>query len=120
MAYKYVQELPIWQESVQLAAEIYAFTAKSELKNDYRLKDQIRAAAVSIVSNIGEGFEYNNDKQFIRFLTYAKGSCSELLGQFAILRAARLFTEAERLEYSEKLLITSRKLGGLIRYLAKD
>ena len=84
---KYISfiELPLWKEAVDFAAEVYIFCEEGKLKTDYRIKDQIRAAASSISNNIAEGFEYGNNKIFIRFLTYSKGSSGEVFNQFTIL-----------------------------------
>jgi four helix bundle protein len=120
MAYQNFQELPIWQESVTLAAQIYRYFETTELKRDFRMRDQVRAAAVSIVSNIAEGFEYRNDKQFIRYLTYSKGSVGELISQLYILHEADMIPEKDHRYFQEKALELGRKIGGFIKYLQSD
>jgi len=117
MAYVNFQELPIWQESVRLAAQIYRYFESTELKRDFRMRDQVRAAAVSVVSNIAEGFEYRNDKQFVRYLTYSKGSLGEMLSQLYILYEAELIPEKDFRYFEEKSLELGRKIGGFIKYL---
>ena len=77
-------DLPLWREAVEFVAEIYKFCEHGKLKTDYRMKDQLRSAASSISNNIAEGFEYDNAKVFIRFLTYSKSSSSEVFNQFTI------------------------------------
>jgi four helix bundle protein len=83
------------------------------------MKDQLRAAATSISSNIAEGFEYFNNRQFIRFLTYAKGSSSELFNQLSILHKAGMMSNEDFQMYSHKALELGNKIGGFIRYLRK-
>jgi len=78
MAYESFKELRVWQEAKQLAIEIYKITSQGNLSKDYGLKEQLQRAAVSVASNIAEGYERNSDKDFIRFLYMAKGSFSEL------------------------------------------
>jgi four helix bundle protein len=117
MAYQNFQELPIWQESVRFAAQIYKYSETPDLKRDFRMRDQVRAAAVSVVSNIAEGFEYRNDKQFIRFLTYSKGSIGELVSQLYILREAGMLPEKDHKYFQETALELGRKIGGFIKYL---
>jgi four helix bundle protein len=117
MVYQNFQELPIWQESVRFAAQIYKYFEAPDLKRDFRMRDQVRAAAVSVVSNIAEGFEYRNDKQFIRFLTYSKGSIGELVSQLYILREAELLPEKDHQYLQETALELGRKIGGFIKYL---
>ena len=117
MAYQTFQELPIWQESVRLAAQIYRYFESSELKRDFRMRDQVRAAAVSVVSNIAEGFEYRNDKQFVRFLTYSKGSLGEMRSQLYILFQAGMLPENDLKNFEEKAVELGRSIGGFIKYL---
>ena len=110
-------ELPLWKEAVDFAAEIYIFCERGKLKTDFRMKDQIRAAASSISNNIAEGFEYGNSKIFIRFLTYSKGSVGEVYNQFTILRRAGMIDLASYQYFSNKSLQIGKKIGGFIKYL---
>jgi four helix bundle protein len=75
---KKFEELEIWKGASGLAVEIYQITLYQNFNRDFSLRDQIRRSAISISSNIAEGFEYGNNKDFIRFLRYAKGSAGEL------------------------------------------
>lgn len=84
MGYQNFKELRVWQEAKSLAVEAYKITAKGALAKDYGLKDQIQRSAVSIPSNIAEGYERNSNKDFIRFLMIAKGSIAELRTQLEI------------------------------------
>ena len=93
--YKSFTDLPVWKEAVDFAADIYKFCETGKLKTDYRMKDQLRAAASSISNNIAEGFEYGNKKIFIRFLTYSKGSSGEVFNQFTILYKAGMISEKD-------------------------
>ena len=115
--YASFSQLRIWRESVEFAAEIYIFCEKGHLKTDYRMKDQLRAAASSISNNIAEGFEYDSNKDFIRFLLYAKGSCGEVFNQFCILFKAGMVMEDDYEKYADKSRRLGRKIGGLIKYL---
>jgi four helix bundle protein len=78
MSIKKFEELRIWQESRELTKFVYKLTSKSIFKSDYGLKDQIQRAAVSVMTNIAEGFERDSNKEFIKFLKYSKGSCGEV------------------------------------------
>ena len=68
MGYQSFKELRVWQEAKELAIKVYEATAKGELARDYGLRDQIQRSALSIPSNIAEGYERNRDKDFVRFL----------------------------------------------------
>ena len=76
MAVTKFEDLEVWKESMKLASCVY-----KEFKSvrDYGLRDQVQRAAVSIASNIAEGFERRSNKEFIQHLYIAKGSCAELL-----------------------------------------
>lgn len=118
--YKTFIDLPLWKEAVEFAADIYKFCETGKLKTDYRMKDQLRAAASSISNNIAEGFEYGNKKIFVRFLTYSKGSSGEVFNQFTILFKAEMILEQDYLKYSNKALELGKKIGGFIQYLKKS
>lgn len=84
MGYQEFRELRVWQEAKQLAVQIYKVTTNSRFSKDYGLRDQVQRAAVSIASNIAEGYERDSDKDFVRYLLIAKGSASELRTQLEI------------------------------------
>ncbi|MGV3545456.1 MAG: four helix bundle protein [Pedobacter sp.] len=72
------EDLEVWQIAKEIAVEVYRISDLEPIKSDFGLKDQIRRAAMSLSDNVAEGFEYNNNPDFIRFLVYAKGSSGEL------------------------------------------
>lgn len=113
-------ELPLWNEAVNFAAEVYIFCESDNLKRDFRMKDQLRAAAASISNNIAEGFEYGNNKIFIRFLTYSKGSAGEVFNQFTILYRAKLIDQTSFEYYSHQSKLLGMKIGGFIKYLKEN
>ncbi|MGH8399240.1 MAG: four helix bundle protein [Gammaproteobacteria bacterium] len=78
---KRFEDLIAWQKSRELTREIYALTSKYEFSRDFGLRDQIRRAAVSVMSNIAEGFERSGSHEFHQFLVIAKGSCAEVRSQ---------------------------------------
>jgi four helix bundle protein len=75
------EDLEIWQEARRLAKEIHIISIQTELKNDYRFKDQIKASSGSIMDNIAEGFERDGNIEFRQFLSIAKGSAGETRSQ---------------------------------------
>lgn len=83
------EELYCWQEGRELVKPVYSMTRQAKFV-DFSLKDQIQRAAVSVISNIAEGFERNNKEEFLYFLYVAKGSCGEVRAQeFKSLPAGR-------------------------------
>jgi four helix bundle protein len=103
------EDLNIWKESVELSVILY-----KQLRNckDYALRDQMQRSAVSIPSNIAEGFERTN-KEFIRFLNIAKGSCSELRTQLTIAKEIEILQKDEANLHIE----TTRKLSAMLSKL---
>jgi len=84
MSVKYFEDLEVWKEARNLTKEIYEVTRDGQFAKDYGLIDQIRRAAVSIMSNISEGFERGGNQEFIQFLYIAKGSCGEVRTQLYV------------------------------------
>ena len=78
---KRFEEIIAWQEARKLASMIYSLTSVGEFARDFGLRDQVRRAAVSVGSNIAEGFERNGNKEFEKFLWIAKGSVGEVISQ---------------------------------------
>ncbi len=78
------EDLIAWQKARKLTRQIYEVTSQGRFANDYGLKDQIRRAAVSSMSNMAEGFERGGLVEFQRFLAIAKGSCAELRTQLYV------------------------------------
>lgn len=78
------EELIAWQKARELTGNIYQVTAKGKFAGDFGLKDQIRRAAVSIMSNIAEGYDRGGRAEFHQFLVIAKGSCAEVRSQLYV------------------------------------
>jgi len=75
------EDLEIWQEARELCRRVSEITSVSPFCSDFNLKDQIRASSGSVMDNIAEGFERGGNKEFIQFLSIAKGSCGETRSQ---------------------------------------
>ncbi len=75
------EELVVWQKARYLAAEVHRVCEIGRAVRDFALVDQLRRAAVSVVSNVAEGFERKRSSSFAQFLEYARGSCAELRAQ---------------------------------------
>ena len=87
------QDLRIWQESMDLAVEIYRATSDFPKHETYGLVSQMRRASVSVPSNIAEGKGHRSDPEFVRFLFHARGSLLELQTQLLIARRLRYLSE---------------------------
>ncbi len=78
------EDLIAWQKARQLAAEIYRISAQGDFSKDFGLRDQIRRAAVSAMSNIAEGFDRGSRGEFHQYLVIAKASCAEVRSQLYV------------------------------------
>ena len=81
---KRFEEIEAWQLSRELVKEVYRVSREGAFAKDFGLQDQIRRAAVSIMSNIAEGFECGGNKEFVNFLSIANGSCGEVRSQLYV------------------------------------
>lgn len=111
------EDLEIWKLSLKITKYIYDLTSKIEFSKDFELKNQTRKSVISISSNIVEGFEKNNNNEFIRFLQISKGSCGELRNQLYIALAVKYINQGEFNKVNDMLLELSRKIGKFISYL---
>lgn len=86
------EDLDVWKEAVSIGVEIYNLISSGQLAKDLAIKDRLRRAAKSISNNVAEGLEYNNNKVFVRFLGYAKGSAGELRSNLFVLKEAKVLS----------------------------
>ncbi|HEY0171365.1 MAG TPA: four helix bundle protein [Pyrinomonadaceae bacterium] len=107
------EELIAWQKARALTGEIYMVTGQGEFSRDFGLKDQIRRAAVSVMSNIAEGFERGRPSEFHQFLSIAKASGAELRSQLYIALDAGYVGEALFNDLMTKAVEVGRIIGGL-------
>ncbi|MBI4945919.1 MAG: four helix bundle protein [Bacteroidetes bacterium] len=78
---KKFDDLEIWKLARELCVNIFEITQKGSFVNDFRFRDQIKAASGSVMDNIAEGFGRGGNKEFINFLSIANGSCTEVYSQ---------------------------------------
>ncbi|WP_299668530.1 four helix bundle protein [uncultured Polaribacter sp.] len=113
------EDLEIWQLARKLSQQIISISKNTELKNDYRFKDQIKASSGSVMDNIAEGFERDGNLEFRQYLSIAKGSAGETRSQ-----SYRLFDSEYISEEQLKQLISaceelSKRIANFISYLNK-
>ena len=111
------EDIEAWQEGCQLVERIYEITTNDAFARDLNLKDQIRRAAISIPSNIAEGYERGSKKELIHFLYIAKGSAGELRTQIHIAEKLRYLSRTECEEISQHVQYISRLIANFIKYL---
>jgi four helix bundle protein len=76
----------VWQKAKALCVDVYRISARGRLARDFGLRDQMQRAAVSVMSNIAEGFDRNSRAEFARFLAIARGSAGELRSRLYLAR----------------------------------
>lgn len=111
------EKLEVWQTTRELTREIYRITRDGEFARDFGLRDQLRRSAVSVLSNIAEGFERNNDREFRRFLMIAKGSFGEARAQLIVAHDVGYVTDQDYKELGSKMVQVSSQIATLARYL---
>jgi four helix bundle protein len=111
------KDLQVWQLSMKIAVEIYRVTSFFPESEKYGLTSQLRRAAISVPSNIGEGHSRNQTGEYIRFLSYAIGSVAELQTQVELSERLSYFEKIGTSELSEDLLQLWKQLIALRRSL---
>ncbi len=111
------EDLGVWQDARELVRAIYAVSKQRAFSRDFGLRDQIRRAAVSAMSNIAEGFERGSRKEFVQFLNIAKGSAGEVRAQLYAALDQEYMSEAEFNSLRDSATVLSRRLATFIRYL---
>jgi len=113
MQVKNFEDLEIWQAARRLAQEIYTCSRSHKFSKDFALRDQMQRAAVSVMSNIAEGFERGGNQEFVQFLYIAKGSCGEVRSQLYVA----LDQDYVDRKLVDSLLITLKRLSVRIKHL---
>jgi len=111
------EELEMWKKSRALTKHIYKITNEKPFYNDHGLKNQIRNSAVSVMSNIAEGFERDGNNEMNQFLYIAKGSIGELRSQAYVALDCGYINEAVFDSISKSSREIGRMIAGMIRYL---
>jgi four helix bundle protein len=111
------EELNCWQTARALTQQIYRITNTGEFARDFGLRDQMRRASVSIMSNIAEGFESRTRKLFVEFLGRAKGSAGELRCQLYIAADVNYINQQQFTDLYELADKSIRQISNLMRYL---
>ena len=114
------EDIAAWQKARTLTQEIYRVTKLGEFVRDFGLRDQIRRAAVSIMSNIAEGFERGGDKEFCQFMAIAKGSVDEVQAQLYVALDAGYIDKKMFAQLYALAEETGRLIGGFMKYLQQS
>lgn len=118
--FKRFEDITAWQRARELTKEIYRVTSLKEFSRDFALKDQIRRASVSVMSNIAEGFERSGTGEFIHFLATAKGSAGEVRSQLYVAFDQAYITVDSFTALNRAVTEISKMVAGLMDYLKQS
>lgn len=111
------EDLKVWQKAREVNLQIYKLSNKATFSKDFGLRDQIRRASVSVISNIAEGFERNGTKEFSQFLSISKASAAEIRSQLYVAKDLEYISTEEFIEIVNGLTEVSKMISGLMAYL---
>ncbi len=117
MSVKYFEDLEVWILSRELTNKIYNVSNDGRFAKDFGLRDQIRRAAVSIMSNIAEGYERGGNQEFIQFLSISKASCGEVRSQLYVAMDQNYVGKAECEQLIDEFKKLSIMINNFIEYL---
>ncbi|CAN5464739.1 four helix bundle protein [soil metagenome] len=100
-----------------MVTEVYQMSERGAFARDHGLRDQMRRAAVSVMSNVAEGFERRGNREFVQFLYIAKASAAEVRSQLYVASDLGYLDQSQCARLQEKLTAIARQLSGLIKYL---
>jgi four helix bundle protein len=118
--FKTFEEIEAWRKARELTKRIYAVSGVGAFARDFSLKDQIRRASVSIMSNIAEGYDRGGTAEFIQFLAIAKGSTAEVKCQLYVALDQNYIDQPIFTELSDLAIETGKIIGGLMKYLRRS
>lgn len=111
------EEIEAWQQARELTKSVYEASGKGTFGRDFALRDQIRRAAVSVMSNIAEGFGRGGLREFVQFLSVARGSASEVGAQLYVALDQGYLSADGFARLQEQVTRTGSVISGLMRYL---
>ena len=111
------EQIVVWQKAREFTRKIYEVTGQGAFARDFGLKDQLRDASVSIMSNIAEGYERSGNAEFKQFLSIAKGSSGEIRSELYVALDQRYITEATFTSLTNEAIEISKMLNSLMNYL---
>lgn len=114
------EDLACWKKGRELTRAVYRASKSGEFNRDFALRDQIRRECISITSNIAEGFERGGDKEFLQFLSLAKGSCGEVRSQLYVALDEAYPSESQFQAMKETAIGASRAIAGMMGYLTRS
>ncbi|BFO65505.1 four helix bundle protein [Chryseobacterium sp. KCF3-3] len=117
---KNFENFPVYIKSLDLIEKVYIFLQSQSFEKEYEFNNQIKRTSFSISNNIAEGSEYNNNRQFIRYLKIAKGSCAEVKSMLIVSKRLKLGDENKAEEIIAPSREVSSNISKFIKYLSEN
>jgi len=117
---KNFENFPVYIKSLDLIEKVYQFLRSENLEREFEFSNQIKRAGFSISNNIAEGSEYNNNRQFIKYLKIAKGSCAEVRSMIIVSQRLKLGDENKAKEIINLSREVSSNISNFIKYLSEN
>ena len=114
------EDIEAWQKARELTRCIYQVSKEGVFSNDFGLRDQIRRASTSVMSNIAEGFERSGTGEFVQFLAIAKGSVGEVKSQLYVAVDQGYLSNKTFDQLFMLAAEISKMIGGLIKYMRQS
>ena len=114
------EDMLSWQKARELTKRVYHVSKRGDFAKDFELRGQMRNASISVMSKIAEGFERGGDKEFLQFLSTAKGSCGEVRSQLYVALDQSYITPVEFDNLSSEAVEVSRLVAGFMGYLRQS
>jgi len=111
------EDLLVWQKGMEIVKQVYLISRQGELSRDFALRDQLRRAAISIPTNIAEGFERPSRKEYVNFLNFAKGSTGEVRSLLNLVIELGYLEPSKHEELRNAVMELSRYLSNQIKSL---
>jgi len=114
------ENFPIYKKAISFTVKIFKILNNENLHKEFSLKDQLKRATLSISNNIAEGSEYGSNKQFIKFLWIAKGSCAEVRSMLFVLHSLEKIDSEIFNTLNDECLEITKEIYHFIKYLEKS
>ena len=114
------EDLQVWKDSRILVKSIYQLTSDGKFSKDFGLREQIQRASVSIMNNIAEGFERNNNKEYVKFLGYSKGSAGEVRSMLYVATDLGYISQDKFNMHYQMAINIITQISNFIKYLKKS
>ena len=114
------EDMLSWQKARELTRHVYEISKHGDFCRDFELRGQMRSASISVMSNIAEGFERGGDKEFLQFLSTAKGSCGEVRSQLYVALDQSYITSVQFDDLYNGTVEVGRLVSGFMGYLRQS